>query len=186
MDFIKEYIKEMTDIYSSVSEKEIIQIIKLLDEARNKGKTIFTMGNGGSASNASHFVNSLTQGANAVGKARFSAISLTDNIPNLLAYGNDYGYEHIFDEQLKNLLKKGDIVIGISGSGNSKNVLNAIEYAKNNGAITIGFCGFNGGKLKDFVDYKIHVKSDCMEVVEDIHLSITHLIACFFKNKEKI
>lgn len=144
------------------------------------------MGNGGSASNASHFVNGLTQGSRAEGEKFFRAVGLTDNIPNLLAYGNDYGYEHIFDEQLKTLMKKGDIVIGISGSGNSKNVLNAIEYAKKNGAVTIGFCGYDGGKLIDMVDYKIHVKSDCMEIVEDIHISLTHLMACFFRDKEKI
>jgi D-sedoheptulose 7-phosphate isomerase len=185
MGFIKKYIRDMVDVYSSVSEEEILQVIKILDEARNNNKTIFIMGNGGSASNASHFVNGLSKGAEAEGKLRFRAIGLTDNIPNLLAYGNDYGYEHIFDEQLKNLLRKGDIVIGISGSGNSKNVLNAVDYAKKNGATTIGFCGFNGGKLKEMVDYNIHVKSDCMEIVEDVHLSITHLIACFFKNKEK-
>ncbi len=186
MSFVQKYIKDVKDVYSSVSEEEILNVIKIIDNARKNDKTIYIMGNGGSASNASHFVNGLTQGANAEGCKRFRAIGLTDNIPNLLAYGNDYGFQHIFDEQLKNLLKKDDVVIGISGSGNSENVLNAIDYAKKHGATTIGFCGFDGGKLKNIADYTIHVKSDCMEIVEDIHLSLTHLIACFFKNKEKI
>lgn len=186
MSFITDYIKEMSAIYAQVSETEIKQIIKVLDEARNNERTIFIMGNGGSASNASHFVNGLSQGATVKNKKRFKAVGLTDNIPNLLAYGNDYGYEHVFDEQLKNLLSPSDLVIGISGSGNSQNVLNAIEYAKKHGATTIGFCGFDGGKLKKITDYNIHVKSNNMEIVEDIHLSLTHLISCFFKKKEQL
>ena len=139
------------------------------------------MGNGGSASTASHFVNGLSQGATVEGKMRFRAIGLTDNIPNILAYANDLGYENIFVEQLINLLHEGDIVIGISGSGNSKNVIKAIEYANKHRAITIGLTGYDGGELKKIVDYSIHVPCNFMEIVEDIHLAISHLIASHFR-----
>lgn len=168
----------------TINIEEIKIIINVLKEARERGSKIFIMGNGGSASNASHFVNGLSQGATVKGKPRFRAIALTDNIPNMLAYANDLGYEYIFVEQLKNLLDPGDIVIGISGSGNSKNVLNAIDYANEHQAITIGFCGFDGGKLKQKAKHIIHVSSDCMEIVEDVHLSLTHLISSYFRYME--
>lgn len=179
--YISNYLNNVKKTINLLNVGEIERVIDVLEKARDKGSKIFIMGNGGSASNASHFVNGLSQGATVSDKPRFKAIALTDNIPNMLAYANDLGYEYIFVEQLKNLLDPGDIVIGISGSGNSKNVLNAIDYANENKAITIGFCGFNGGLLKQKAKYVIHVKSDCMEIVEDIHLSLTHLISSYFR-----
>ena len=184
MNYVEKYRDETISAYKSVDEKEVFSAIHILSKARDQKKRIFIMGNGGSSSNASHFVNGLSQGANTKGKSRFRAISLTDNTPNLSAYANDIGYENVFAEQLKNLLDPGDIVIGISGSGNSNNVLNAIDYANKNNAITIGMCGFDGGKLKGMCKYPIHVKSDCMEIVEDVHLSLTHLISSYLKNEE--
>ena len=183
MEYIRKYLEDLKKTIALLNEKEIISVITLLEQNRDLHKTVFTMGNGGSASNASHFVNGLSQGATAKGKTRFKAIALTDNIPNLLAYGNDLGYENIFVEQLKNLLSEGDIVIGMSGSGNSPNVLKAIEYAKKQNAITIGFTGFDGGKLKKMVNYSVHVPSNCMEMVEDIHLALTHLISLHLRKK---
>lgn len=184
MNHIEKYFDNVKKALSSIDKKEISEVIKILKKARDEGHTIFTMGNGGSASNASHFVNGLSQGAAVEGKPRFKAIALTDNIPNLLAYANDNGYENVFVEQLKNLMKPGDIVIGISGSGNSENVIIAINYAKEHDAITVGFCGFDGGKLKKIVEYPIHVKCNIMEVVEDVHLSLTHLMAVYFRDGE--
>ena len=184
MKYINEYFNSVKKALSSVDEKEISNVINILTTARDNGNTIFTMGNGGSASNASHFVNGLSQGATVEGKPRFKAVALTDNIPNLLAYGNDIGYENIFIEQLKNLLEPQDIVIGISGSGNSKNIIKAVEYANKQSATTIGICGYDGGILKKIVKFPIHVKCNFMEVIEDAHLSITHLISTYFRNIE--
>ena len=181
MDFIQKYIEDLKKTISKVNENDIRTVIDVLENARKSGKTIYTFGNGGSASTASHFVNGLSQGATVQGKTRFKAIGLTDNIPNMLAYANDLGYENIFVEQLKNLMNEGDIVVGISGSGNSPNVLKAIEYANTHHAISIGLTGYDGGKLKKMVKYSIHVPCHFMEMVEDIHLAISHLIASYFR-----
>jgi len=183
MDYVKKYLEDLKKTVALVNVNEIISVIDMLEKARNNKNTIFTMGNGGSASTASHFVNGLSQGATVEGKPRFKAIALTDNIPNMLAYANDVGYEQIFVEQLKNLMDKGDIVIGISGSGNSENVIKGIEYAKKNNITTVGMTGFDGGELRKIVDYSIHIPCSFMEMVEDIHLSITHLISSYFRNK---
>jgi D-sedoheptulose 7-phosphate isomerase len=183
MEYIKKYLDDLKKTIVLLNEEEINSVITILEQTRDHHKTVFTMGNGGSASNASHFVNGLSQGATVEGKPRFKAISLTDNIPNMLAYGNDFGYENIFVEQLKNLLSEGDVVIGISGSGNSPNVLKAIEYAKKQNVITIGFTGFDGGKLKKMVKYSVHVPCNCMEIVEDVHLALTHLISSYYRKK---
>jgi len=183
MDYVKKYLEDLKKNVSLININEIKLAIEILEKARDNKNTIFTMGNGGSASTASHFVNGLCQGATVEGKTRFKAIALTDNIPNMLAYANDIGYEYIFVEQLKNLLEEEDIVIGISGSGNSANVIKGIQYAKNNNATTVGMTGFNGGELKKIVDYSIHIPCNLMELVEDIHLSLTHLISSYFREK---
>ena len=183
MDYVKIYLEDLKKNISLININEIYSVIKIIEKARDKKNMIFTMGNGGSASTASHFVNGLSQGATVEGKMRFKTIALTDNIPNMLAYANDIGYDYIFVEQLKNLLEKDDIVIGISGSGNSNNVIKGIKYAKTNEAITIGLTGFDGGELKKIVDYSIHIPCNLMEMVEDIHLSITHLISSYFREE---
>ena len=123
----------------------IEKIIEVLIKARKSGKNIFTMGNGGSASTASHFVSDLLKTAITEGDKRFRAISLTDNTPVMLAWSNDTSYDDVFVEQLKNFLGNGDIVIGFSGSGKSKNVMNALKHARENGAFCIGITGMSGG-----------------------------------------
>lgn len=184
MDYVKKYLENLKKNVALINTDEIKSVINMLEKARDNKNTIFTMGNGGSASTASHFVNGLCQGATVEGKKRFKAIALTDNIPNILAYANDIGYEYIFVEQLKNLLEEGDIVIGISGSGNSANVIKGIQYATSNNATTVGMTGFDGGELRKIVDYSIHIPCNLMEMVEDIHLSITHLISSYFREKK--
>ncbi|MBI2830677.1 MAG: D-glycero-beta-D-manno-heptose 1,7-bisphosphate 7-phosphatase [Chloroflexi bacterium] len=184
MRFVEKYLKDVKQALSSVNADEVSAVIDLLCRARVNGNKIITMGNGGSASTATHFVNGLSQGATVEGESRFRAVALTDNIPNLLAYANDFGYENIFVEQLRNLMEEGDVVIGISGSGNSENVIRAIAYARENSGVTVGLCGFDGGKLKGMVDYPIHVPSTNMEIVEDVHLAITHLIASCLRNEQ--
>jgi len=175
-DIIRKYISEIGDTLDKLPIDSIAQVVDLLEEARLKGKRIFIFGNGGSAATASHFAADLSKGAICKGKPRLKAFALTDNVPLLTAWANDTTYDNIFAEQLENLVEPGDIVIGISGSGNSPNVLNGVKVAKAEGATTIGFIGFDGGKVKELVDIAVIVPSHNMEQVEDIHLLLEHVI----------
>lgn len=143
------------------------------------------MGNGGSASTASHFACNFNKELSFNKTNRFKMICLNDNIPTLLAYANDISYDVIFVEQLKNFLKKNDVVIGISGSGNSKNVINAIDFANSVGSITVGLTGFNGGNLKKLAKYSVNTNLNDMQITEDIHLSLCH-IACSALDETKL
>ena len=165
---INRYLLKMGSLLQELPVEDIAQVVGIIQGARLNGNYIYIFGNGGSASTASHFASDLSKGTIRNGKPRIKAISLTDNIPLLCAWANDTAYENIFAEQLENLIKPGDIAIGISGSGNSQNVINAIELAKSKGAITVGFIGFGGGQLKNIVDIDVTVPCDNMEQVEDI------------------
>jgi D-sedoheptulose 7-phosphate isomerase len=161
------------------------EIVETLLKAREGKNTVFIMGNGGSGSTASHFVGDLSKGTIVEGFPRFKAVSLTDNIPNMLAWGNDSSYDDIFIEQLKNLMVHGDVVIGISGSGNSENVIRAVNYANENGAITIGFSGYSeNNKLMNSAKINIHVPSSYMQRVEDLHLFLEHLITSLIREEQ--
>ncbi|MFC1915780.1 SIS domain-containing protein [Chloroflexota bacterium] len=173
---IKKYISEVSATLERLPIEDIAQVVELLEEASLKAKRVFIFGNGGSAATASHFAADLSKGAFSKGKARIKAFALTDNVPLLTALANDTVYENIFAEQLVNLIEQGDIAIGVSGSGNSPNVLNGIKVARTKGATTIGFIGFDGGKLKDLVDIRIIVPSHNIDQVEDIHLLLGHVI----------
>jgi len=153
------------------------EIISALLLARESGKRIYICGNGGSASTASHMASDLNKTAGRKDAKGFRAVSLADNIPAMLAWANDASYEDIFVEQLRNHLESGDVVIGISGSGNSANVLKTIEYANNEGATTIGLSGFQGGKLAKLARISYVVPNNCMMQIEDVHLLIEHLVA---------
>jgi D-sedoheptulose 7-phosphate isomerase len=176
MDHVLRYVSQLRETLGQLPWEAIRDTIGVLHYARMNDAQVFIMGNGGSAATASHFACDLGKGTLLPGNPRFRVIALTDNVPTFSAYANDCGYEHVFREQLASLVRKGDVVIGISGSGNSANVLNAIEFARDNLAITIGFVGFDGGKLKGMVDICVHVPNYCMEQVEDIHLMLAHLI----------
>lgn len=185
--FVKDYLAEIKSVLDSIEAsliEEIDRIISILKGAREDKRTIFIMGNGGSASTASHFVGDLSKGTIVEGFPRFKAIALTDNIPNLLAWANDTSYEEIFVEQLKNLMEPGDVVIGISGSGNSMNVIRAIEYANQHGGITIGFCGYDGGKLLRTARENIHIPCSYMQKVEDVHLLLEHLVTSLIREED--
>ncbi len=176
----RDYLDDLKKAIDSIDLKKVEKVIQILSKAFDEEKQIFVLGNGGSASIASHFAVDLGKGTlqniyDDVEK-RFKVMALTDNVSTITAYANDLGYEDIFAQQLKNLVKKGDVVIGISSSGNSKNVLKAIELAKKEGATTIGLIGFDGGKLKDLVDESIIVESRHYGRVEDSHLALQHLI----------
>ena len=151
-------------------------IISQLIQARNIGNKIYTFGNGGSASTASHFVSDLLKTTITKTDKRFMAISLTDNFAVNSAWANDVSYDDIFVEQLKNILTNNDIVIAFRGSGNSLNVIKALEFAKDNGAITIGFTGMSGGKLSKICDYCYVVPSDNMLTIESFHIMLSHAI----------
>ena len=158
------------------------EIISILTTARDSGKRVYTCGNGGSASTASHMASDLNKGANRQDSPRFKAIALTDNVPAMSAWANDSSYEDIFVEQLKNHLEKGDVVIAMSGSGNSSNILKAVHYANDIGATTIGLSGFDGGKLSKIANISYVVPNNCMQQVEDIHLLIEHMLSLVLRD----
>jgi D-sedoheptulose 7-phosphate isomerase len=179
MDFktdIQEYLAKLKVTIDLLSVVEIAQVMNVLTDAYETGKQVFIMGNGGSAATASHFVCDFNKGVS-YGKAkRFKFICLNDNMATLMAYANDVSYESIFVEQLKNYFNSGDVVIGISGSGNSANVLKAIEYAKAHGGITVGLSGYDGGKLKQLATHGIHIPIKDMQITEDLHMVLDHLM----------
>ncbi len=161
---------------------KVEEIVSALVKARDSGKRIYICGNGGSASTASHMASDLNKGSNRKDAARFKAVALTDNIPAMLAWANDSSYDDIFVEQLKNHLEKGDVVIGISGSGNSPNVLKALHHANDEGALTIGLTGFDGGKIAQVAKICYVVPSNTMQQIEDIHLVIEHMLSIILRD----
>lgn len=176
MNTIHQYIADIKRTLDNLPYFAIENTIAILEEARLHDRQVFIMGNGGSAATASHFACDLGKGTLMPGRPRFRVIALTDNMPLFSALANDFGYGRVFVEQLASLVQPGDVVIGISGSGNSPNVVNAIHLARQVGATTVGLAGFDGGQLRRLVDVCIHVPNDCIEQVEDIHLLLEHLI----------
>ena len=186
MDNIQDYISTLQQTMDQLSQAMIAKVIEILEAARLQRKQIFIMGNGGSASTATHFVCDLAKNTRRENLPHYRVIGLTDNMAIFSAYANDEGYENVFAKQLANLIEPGDIVIGISASGNSQNVLNAIAEARNHKAVTIAFTGFDGGRLASLVDVNIHVQSNIIEHVEDIHLVLEHLIVKTIKDRHSV
>ena len=186
LDDIENYFSMLEGAIEATDRESINTVINLLQKAYEEGQQVFIMGNGGSASTASHFACDFNKGLSYGKRKRFKVISLNDNLPTLLAYANDVSYENVFLEQLKNFFNPKDYVIGISGSGNSKNVIKTIEYANQNGGITIGFCGYSGGKLKQIAQYSIHVPIDDMQISEDLHMIMAHLIMHVLDKQETV
>lgn len=179
MDFTKEienYIKKEIETLKRLDVQEINTCINAILTTYKDDGNIYIFGNGGSASTASHFACDFNKGLNEYLNKKFNFICLNDNIPTMMAIANDMGYEYIFEFQLKNKLKENDLVIGISGSGNSKNIIRAIEYANETGAKTMGITGYDGGKLKKITDYSINANVDDMQISEDIHMILDHLM----------
>lgn len=180
---IKTYLSEVGVTLDKLPVEAIAQVVEVLDGARTRGGRVYIFGNGGSAATASHFASDLSKGAICEGKPRIKAFALTDNVPLFSAWANDISYENIFAEQLENFVESGDVVIGISGSGQSPNVLNGVKVGKAKGATTIGFIGFDGGKLKDVVDIAVVVPNHNMEQVEDAHLLLGHIITTCLRQR---
>ena len=176
MKIIDSYFQDVKNTIDQIPVDRIEEVIEILQEARVQRKQIFIMGNGGSASTASHFVCDLAKNTRKPTAPGFRVIGLTDNMAMVTAFANDEGYENVFAQQLANLLQAGDVVIAISGSGNSPNVIKAVEYANQHGAKTIGFTGLTGGKLKTISQHVVHVPNFRMDQVEDIHLMLEHMI----------
>lgn len=173
---IRNYIEMEKKVLDSLSAKDISKVMNILENARLKGKRIFICGNGGSASTASHFECDFNKGISYDQKVKYDFECLSDNAPMMMAIANDIGYDDIFVVSLKNKLKNGDIVIGISGSGNSENVVRALQYGNEAGAETIALVGYDGGRLKEIAKHYIHVNVNNMQIVEDIHLVLNHMM----------
>ena len=173
---IRNYLSRLQNVLTNVDVGQIAAIADVLRTAYEQEKTILVMGNGGSGATASHMVCDINKGACFHAEKKFRVISLTDCMPMILALGNDVDFESIFVEQLKVYARPGDVVLGISGSGNSPNVLRAVEYAKQLGCVTVGVCGFNGGKLKPLVNHCFHVNVDDMQIAEDVHIILVHIL----------
>lgn len=180
---IEDYLKGLRSCLDEISRQDLEGIADIIFTAYKKGKRVFIMGNGGSAATASHFTRDLQIGTAVEGKPRIRAISLPDNVALITALANDIDYSSIFKEQLIGQLEEGDVVIGISASGNSPNVLKAIEFARGQGAITVGFIGFGGGKLKEFLHKAIILSSRDYGQVEDVHLSLGHIVSCLVRER---
>ncbi len=170
------YIDLEKKILENLPQEDINQAMNMLEEARLSGKRIFTCGNGGSASTASHMVCDFNKGVSLNQEVKYDFECLSDNVAHMMAVGNDISYDDIFVIPLKNKLKEGDVLIGISGSGNSENVVRAFAYAKEKGAKTIAMTGYSGGKLKGMADCSLHVNVDNMQVAEDLHLVLNHMM----------
>lgn len=181
---INNYISNLQNCLDRLDRNEVDSFIKILLQARDEDRTIFIMGNGGSASTASHFCCDFNKGMSYQQDKKFKLICLNDNVATMLAYANDVDYGNVFIEQLKNFFKPGDVVIGISGSGNSKNVLQAIEYANKNSGITIGLTGYNGGTLKQISKYSVNANIDDMQISEDIHMMLCHMTYSILMNSK--
>lgn len=184
MKFPQQYQAQLIATIQSLDLAGVERAIEMLAQARDEGRRIFTCGNGGSASAASHFATDMVKGASYGREKRFRIMALTDSLPTLTAYSNDVNYECVFVEQLKNFAEPGDVVMAISGSGNSPNVLRAIEYAKSIGCRTIALSGRDGGKLGPLADINLQVSHPHMGRIEDAHLIMLHMIGYYFMEAE--
>lgn len=185
MTFPELYKKELIETIEKIDLAKVNQAIEWFKEAREAGRTIFTCGNGGSASTASHFVCDMVKGASYKRDRRFKIMALTDSLPTITAYSNDVSYDIVFAEQLRNFAQAGDVVMAISGSGNSPNVLRAIEYANSIGCKTLGLTGRDGGKLGAMVQLNLQAPVPHMGRIEDAHMIICHMLCYYFMDAER-
>jgi len=178
--FTSAYFDYLSSVLRSIDPKSVDRFINLLLDARERGATVFFIGNGGSAATSSHFANDLSIGTNSY-KKPFRVISLSDNQAVITAIGNDFGYEEVFSRQVQVLGKQGDVLVGISASGNSPNLLKAFGYAKSIGIKTFALTAFDGGKMKQMADDGIHVPTAPKEYgpAEDAHMVLDHLVGAY-------
>ena len=173
---IKNYLSEHNKILNKISEDELENVVETIFNVYVNGKKIITCGNGGSASTASHMITDWNKMTTMATGKKLYGFSLTDNVGLITAYANDTNYENVFKGQLESIMDKGDCLVAISGSGKSKNVVNAVNYANEIGGLTVGILGFDGGDLKKITSKSVVVPSNDMQICEDIHLTICHLV----------
>jgi D-sedoheptulose 7-phosphate isomerase len=178
---VQEYLSGLKKVLNELDINQVTLVMERLLAAYRRHASVYVFGNGGSASTASHFVNDFNKGVSEQLDKGFRFYCLNDNVPTMMAVANDISYRHIFTLQLKNYLRPGDVVLAISGSGNSPNIIEAVCYANERGIETIGLVGHDGGQLKGLVRHCIHVPVDDMQKVEDIHLVVNHVMMALFK-----
>ena len=174
--FAQTYFQKLTASLAELDSRQWDEGAELVRQAWEQDKFVYTFGNGGSGSTASHFAMDWSKGISHGKDRKLKVHCLNGNVPTMLAYANDLSYESIFVEQLRGLVRPGDLVIGISGSGNSKNVLRAIEHANEAGAVTLGLCGYDGGQLRKIARHQVWVNIPDMQIVEDLHLVFGHVV----------
>ena len=179
-----EYKAKLLQALETIDLNQVQKAIDVLSTAREEGRQIFVCGNGGSAATANHFACDMVKGASYGRPERFRIMALSEQIPTMTAYANDVGYDAVFVEQLKNFARPGDVVMALSGSGNSPNVIRAIEEANALGCYTIGLSGRDGGKLAPLVKLNVHVDDAHMGRIEDGHMMICHMICYHFMDTE--
>jgi D-sedoheptulose 7-phosphate isomerase len=182
--FPEAYLAGLRSTLETIDLGKVGQAIEWFREARAQGRSIFVCGNGGRAAAASHFVTDMVKGASCGRASRFRIMALTDSVSTITAYANDVGYESVFVEQLKNFAEAGDLVMAISGSGNSPNVLRAVEYANSIGCRTLALTGRDGGKLAPLAQLNLQVSEPHMGRIEEAHLTICHIIGYYFIDME--
>lgn len=186
-EFSRAYFNYLKDVLDRIEGTAIQKFVETILDARKRGATVFFIGNGGSAATASHFANDLCFGVNEYGQP-FKVASLTDNVSILTALGNDFGYEEVFVRQLMIMAQPGDVLVGISASGNSDNILKAFEYGAEKGMRTVALTAFDGGKMKTMADEGIHVPTDMKEYgpAEDAHMILDHLVTAYLMRAVKL
>lgn len=179
MDYVKDlqaYRDREIKVYQRLNLEDVNTVMNVLEDARLSGRHIFICGNGGSAVTASHYCCDFNKGVSEHQDVKYNFECLSDNIPAMMAVANDLGYDEVFRFPLRNKMKTGDILIGISGSGNSRNVVNAFKYAKETGGTVIAIVGYDGGRMKEMADYSIHVDIKDMQISEDLHMVLDHMM----------
>ncbi|SEG17133.1 D-sedoheptulose 7-phosphate isomerase [Butyrivibrio sp. Su6] len=179
MDFskqIRDYIELEVAILGKLDQGEINRAMNLLEETRKKGSRVYVFGNGGSAATASHMENDFNKGVSEKLEKKYRFQCINANMATIMAIANDNGYDRVFIQQLENRLETDDVIVAISGSGNSENVVKAVRYAKKQGCQIIGMTGYSGGVIDELCDVSLHVPIENMQITEDVHLIINHLM----------
>ena len=183
VSYVNTYLEGLKTVIDALPRDVIAQIYAKLEECQISGQTLFVMGNGGSAATASHMVCDMGKNTRGTQKPRLRVIGLADNMAGFSAYANDEGYDRVFAEQIISLGRTGDVVVAISGSGNSSNVLEGVKIAREKGMFTIGFTGYAGGKLKGAVDLPLVVPVNDMEQIEDVHMILDHVLTGLLRGR---
>lgn len=172
----EKYFSKFGELLERIDVAQLDHAVEVVATAWEKGAQIITLGNGGSSMTALHYITDWNKSIFIKTGKKFMGRTLVDNVGLLMAYGNDISFADLFVEQLKNVMREGDLVVAISGSGNSENVIRAVEYANQNGGITLGLCGYSGGRLKNLAQHVIWINVNDMQLCEDLHAMFGHIV----------